>query len=1181
MKKSSSGQRFFLFISFILPLFLGSSNQTIQNDNNNFYLSNYTTFSPGSEITVRLYTYGKSGGTFNFRLLKIEDPVGFFTAIDRNNMRYAFDIFGSKKEILLKYTSPVKEWKDFIASNYYGRNNNVDIGKISDAGIYILQAMKDDQVAYCGIVVSDLALVYKSSGKQLLAYVADARTGEFVLKSRISLYKEGNLIVSNTADADGLVMIDVKANGDFTYPTLVAQAGEETILSDPYFYFQNGNGKYYTAYVYTNQPVYRPGQHVYFKAILREKGGNEIKNVPYEKFSVSVKSPKNKEVFSSDLTTNEFGTLASDFILDDEADLGNYSITLSNGQTSYYGSFSVEEYKKPEYKVEVNTGSKNYASKDIIKGTVSADYYFGSPVTNGNVTLNIYKKQYWRPWWYWSDYKWFYSSYIRPISSGEMQLVSQETGKLDDNGEYEFSYGITDDVQYDYVYVVSAEVTDASRRVISGSSEVFVTRGAFSIFTSPDRYFIEKGKTVNIRVNANDFSDNPVQTNFDIFINYSNYRTHYNQDNIDILHGTTDKFGKASVPFNTSGLSEGYYSYTVKTHDAKNREITSSSSFYVGNINDYYYGRMNSGLEIVTDKDAYDKGDSLIAYIFLPTPNAEILLTYESDIFIKYKKYKVEGNNLTIREKLTDRFAPSFNISVCYLMDRQFYTTSKLIGVLAKDKFLDITLKPSKGIYKPRENAEYLVSVKDYKGNPVPNTDVSFGIIDESIYAIKEDEVPEIQSFFYAPTYSYIPTYCSLQSSNFSSSSRKVTYIDKYYFEDGHRDESSLKKASVFGKINIKGSEDPARDLYVILTSEKYYYSTKTDTNGAYKIGNIILGDYEVYISGYGHDLTLIKTISINKKSLEFNFSVGKPEVTQQVQNQNFNLPGTRVDEMSLNTAGKVADGMMKSAEFSKGGYVKPEIRSNFVDALIWKADVITDKNGEAKVSFNIPDNLTTWRTTVRGVTKQTEVGQQTDKIISRKDLIVRMETPRFFREGDELTVSTIVHNYLDEKKKTKITFDVENVELIGSEVNSSGYDPDINKDRNGVYEILVDKNGELRIDWRVKVNNPLGEAKLTAQALTNEESDAIELKVPILPKGIRETKPLVSDFDDINKTEVLNFRIPDDVDLRTAKLEFNLSPSLAGTIIKALDDLVGYPYGCVEQTMSRFLPTIIVANAF
>lgn len=813
MKKTSSGQRLLLYITFLLPLFLGSSDQTFQDENDNFYLSNYTTFSPGSQVTIRLYSYNRGGSTFNFRLIKIEDPVGFFTSIDKNNMRYAFDIFGSRKEILLKYTSLIKEWKDYIPSNSYGSNNNVDLGKIKEPGIYILQAMKNDLVAYCGIVVSDLSLVYKNSGKQILAYVADAQTSEFILKSRISVYNDGNLLASQVADKDGIVLFDIDniKNQDINSPILIAQAGEETILSDPYFYFFNGTSKYYTAYIYTNQPDYRPGQQVFFKAVMREKGGNEIKNVPYEKFSVSIKSPKNKEVFSSDLTTNEFGTLSSDFTLEEEADLGNYSITISNGQNTYYGSFSVEEYKKPEYKVEVNPGSKNYASKDLIEGTVSADYYFGSPVTNGEVTLNIYKKQYWRPWWYWSDYKWFYSSYDRPISNGDLQLVSQESGKLNDEGKYEFSYRITEDVQYDYVYVISAEVKDASRRVITGSSEVYVTRGSFSIFTSPDCYFVERGKTVNLRVNANDFSDNPVQTNFAIIINYSNPRTHYNQDKVEVLHGSTNSYGKASIPYNTTGLSEGYYTYTVKAYDTKNREITSASSFYVGNIDNYYYSRTGSGLEIVTDKDAYDKGDSLIAYVFLPAKNTELLLTYESDIFIKYKKYKVEGNSLTLREKLTDEFSPSFNISVCYLIDRQFYSTSKLVGVLAKDKFLDISLKPSKEIFKPGEKAEYLVSVKDYKGNPVSNTDLSFGIIDESIYAIKEDETQDIQSFFYAPTYSYIPTYSSIQYSNFSSSSRKVTYIDKNYFKEEHREESNLKKGTLYGKIKIKESEIPEK----------------------------------------------------------------------------------------------------------------------------------------------------------------------------------------------------------------------------------------------------------------------------------------------------------------------------------------------------------------------------------
>ncbi len=1180
---SSTGQRLLLLITFLLPLLLGSSNQRELNDDDNFYLSNYSTFSPGSRVSVNLYNYNRTGGTYMFRLLEIEDPVSYFSSIDKNNMRYAFDIFGGRKEVLLKYTSLIKEWKDYLPSNYYGNNNNVSVGKIDKPGIYILQAMKSDKVAYCGIVVSDLSLVYKNSSREILAFVANTQTSEFILKSRISVYNDGKLITGQTADKDGLVLFDMSKLNDenINSPLLIAQADGETILSDPYYYFRNGTSKYYTAYIYTNQPVYRPGQQVFFKAVIREKGGNEIKNVPYEKFSVTVKSPKNKEAFSSDLTTNEFGTLSSDFILDEEADLGDYSITLSNGQNTYYGSFSVEEYKKPEYKVEVNTGSKNYAARDVINGTVSADYYFGSPVTNGEVTLSIYKKQYWRPWWYWSEYSWFYRSYTKPMYYGNQQLVSQENGSLDERGEYRFSYKIDEDVQYDYIYVVTAEVKDASRRVISGSSEVYVTRGAFSIFTSPDRYFIERGKTVNLRVNANDFSDNPIQTDFDIIINYSNPRTGYNQDKVDVLHGTTDAHGKASVPFNTGHLSEGYYTYTVKAYDNKDREITASSSFYVGDINNYYYGRTGSGLEIVTDKDAYDKGDSLIAYIFIPTTNTELLLTYESDIFIKFKKYNVDGNSFTIREKLTDKFSPSFNISVCYLKDRQFYNTSKLVGVLAKDKFLDITLKPSKGIFKPGENADYLVSVKDYNGNSVPNTDLSFGIIDESIYAIKEDATQDIQSFFYAPTYSYIPTYNSLQYSNFSSQSRDATYIDKNYFKEEHRDESNLKKGTLYGKINIKGSEEHAKDIYVILTSEKYYYTAQTDTNGNYKISNIVQGNYELYISGRGYNLTLIKNITINKKSAEYDFEIEKPQVVAVTGNNQFTADGgTQVQELAAN-APRANGMMMKSEMKDKSSYVKAEVRSNFVDALIWKADIVTDKKGEAKVSFKIPDNLTTWRTTVRGVTKTTDVGQQTDKIISRKDLLVRMETPRFFREGDEMTVSTIVHNYLDENKKTKITFNTENIKLIGSKVNSKGYDSEINKDKNGVYEIIIDKNGELRIDWKVKVDKPMGEAKLTAQALTNEESDALELKVPILPQGICETNPIVSDFDDYNKTEELSFRIPDDVDLRTAKLELNLSPSLAGTIIKALDDLVGYPYGCVEQTMSRFLPTIIVANTF
>src|SRR5690606_33221979 len=112
-----------------------------------------------------------------------------------------------------------------------------------------------------------------------------------------------------------------------------------------------------------------------------------------------------------------------------------------------------------------------------------------------------------------------------------------------------------------------------------------------------------------------------------------------------------------------------------------------------------------------------------------------------------------------------------------------------------------------------------------------------------------------------------------------------------------------------------------------------------------------------------------------------------------------------------------------------------------------------------------------------------------------------------------------------------------------------------------------------------IKVCKPIGDAGLKAEALTNEETDAVQLTVPILPNGIKILNPVVADFLENSFSEKLTFNIPDNIDLRTAEFSFAVSPSLAGTILKALDDLAGYPYGCVEQTLSRFLPPIIVSN--
>jgi hypothetical protein len=674
----SSLKKLSLLILIALPFLIGSSKQ-IPSKDNPFTLSNYTTFSPGSIVTVSLYSYNERGSGFKLTLLKITDPVSFFTGL---NSSYSFDIWGKDKEVLLRFTEKVKEWNDHISGTYSYRTGNLTVGKIDEPGIYIVQAIRDEQVAYCAVVVSDNAIVYKNSSSQVLAFVTNVKTSGFIKDVKFSLLYNKKTYTQIT-DKDGLALFRIKGKGnqDFqTRPLLIAQTGKETLISNPYFYFSAGDATLLTAYVYTNQPIYRPGQEVFFKAILRDKEGNDLKNAANVDFTVSIKSPKNKEIYSKILKSDDLGTLSGNVKLGEEADLGNYSIAISKGENNYYGSFEVQEYKKPEYLVKVEIPKTNYANKDEITGKVKADYYFGSHLTNGTVAVKIYKKYYWRPWWYWSDYSWFYKSFdkISPYNWRELTFVKQIDGNLNNKGEFDFTYQVNEEYNNDYVYVISAEVTDASRRTVSGSSNVFITRGSFSIFTSPDKYFTETGKPVILKINSADFNDNPVQTSYKIIISYSDDHGGKIINNPfvekDSLFGQTDKEGKSIISYYPGNLKPGYYNYIVIAKDEKGREITAQSSFYYGQSN--YYGYNGEGVEIITDKDSYDKGDSLTAYIFFPTPNTELLLTYESNDIFYYKKIIAKENSIVLKEKLDERFSPSFNISVTFMKEGKFFNNS-------------------------------------------------------------------------------------------------------------------------------------------------------------------------------------------------------------------------------------------------------------------------------------------------------------------------------------------------------------------------------------------------------------------------------------------------------------------------------------------------------------------------
>jgi hypothetical protein len=250
-------------------------------------------------------------------------------------------------------------------------------------------------------------------------------------------------------------------------------------------------------------------------------------------------------------------------------------------------------------------------------------------------------------------------------------------------------------------------------------------------------------------------------------------------------------------------------------------------------------------------------------------------------------------------------------------------------------------------------------------------------------------------------------------------------------------------------------------------------------------------------------------------------------------------------------------------ADFKDESTVNPLVRKVFKDTAFWQPALVTGPDGKAAASFELPDNLTTWRATARAVTSDTRVGVAVSKVVERKDVIIRVALPRFLTAGDTVTLSGIVHNYLKADKVTKITIDVAGARLL---------DP-------ASQTVTIPSQGQHRVNWRVSAP-ATGDLKVLARALTDAESDALETSIPVVPRGLRQTRADSFAVSDEEADKTITFTLPANADPNARTLRVEASPTIAGTLFGALDYLTSYPYGCTEQTMSSFLPNVIVTQA-
>jgi len=900
---------------------------------------------------------------------------------------------------------------------------------ILHAGTYLVEVKSATARAINVVAVTDLGLVVKAIPSRALVYAVNLITGAPAAGIAVEMRTKNTVVAQITTDANGLgrTMLPTNLSGDSLLT--VGRAGDSIAVASTYISeFDQPNGL--RVYTYTDRPIYRPGHKVSFKAVLRQMEGTAYV-IPAEKEAqVRVTDARDDEIYTATLHSNAYGSLSGDFILDDAATPGLYTINLIiDGKTSEH-AFSVAEYKKPEFEVTAKPSKSRYGCGETAEFTVSAQYYFGAPVTGATVSYYITREP---SWYYEPEGTWDADLPTTPAPSamgwqdaadfGEGEMVASGEGRLDDAGHLlvqvpppnadEKMKPLSDET--DWRYAVHATVTDPAKRSEQGSGEVLITQGDFRVQIISSDYLTKPGVPVTMTLQAIDYNNAPQpQVSGTAEVVRAEWHQNNETERVETtVAWQTDAKGQAVVT--VTPLKEGDYRLKVHTTDRQRRHISAMGWLWVMGNDDADFEYPYQDLDVRADKRIYHEGDTAEIVINTRHTPQRALLTLEGENLLTERTIELTHASTVIKLPVKGSYLPNIDVGVCFVAGKHFYSGQTTINVSRTRKALQVHITPEKAKYEPGEQATFHIKTTTPTGLPVAS-ELSIGVVDEAIYAIAPDDTENIVSFFYPRNWNPVRTTFSFP---------------------------------------------------------------------------------EVYLSGDDKTGSTIRT------------------------------------------------------------------RSFFPDTACWKPSVVTNAQGEATVTFIMPDNLTTWRATCRAATRDTLVGEATATTLVTKPFLVRLETPRFLTQGDTADVAVIAHNNSDH--------------LVVAQIGLNGKGLTVGGEAHQSYQIEPGK--VQRVTWTVTATSP-GTVDIRGWAGTgtgpSDLSDAMLLSLPVKPKGRQQEE---SRAGRVTTDETIAFSTLQQPVAGTVKLTLRLAPSQASAMLGSLEYLAQYPYGCTEQTMSCFLPDVLVAQ--
>lgn len=669
-------------------------------------------------------------------------------------------------------------------------------------------------------VLTANSLATKLSKQKLLVWATSMKEGAPVEGMDIQAKNTADgTVVTGKTDKDGLVTLNLpeKKDNEYTGEYMVTgRQGDDVTVThstwsdgvNPWNFnidYSNYTEKYFV-YMYTDRPIYRPGDAVDFKGLVRINNDLHYSLPDRGKIHVMVRDAQDQEVYKKDLDINKNGTFNGELQLGEQASVGGYQIvaSLSTGDEpeyahTFYDSFTVAAYRKPDYKLTVTPDKDSYVNGETAHAAVNGQFFFGAPLADAPVDWTVKSQDYY--FFLPADSKSPYASQWFSFSDegylcywgcqGETKIVSQGKGKLDANGNFTVDLPLDiKDKKVSQFYTLEATAYDLNHQSVSNRVTMPVHQGDYYVGIMSQDYVSTKGKEAAFEVITVDKDGNPVAgKSVDVSLMKREWNTikkkqvdsdfYYDNNFTDTLKEkktvTTDGNGHATVSFTPN--EGGNYKVTTASLDARGNKITSATEIYVTSEEFVNWGQQNNDrIELVPDKQEYKVGDTAHVLVKSPYQSVYALVTHERGEVVYRKVIKITSNSTTIDVPITEDSLPNEFVSVLLVkgnntaaglqdpgkeVDERSVAAFKLgyttLQVDTSSRKLGIEVTTDRPKYHPGDEVTVKVKTVNAGGRAV-KAEVSLSVVDESVLSLTDNVTADLLTEFYRKRYLGVET---------------------------------------------------------------------------------------------------------------------------------------------------------------------------------------------------------------------------------------------------------------------------------------------------------------------------------------------------------------------------------------------------------------------------------------